>query len=177
GTAENLLANEATPSDDPTQEALSRIYLEDLQQAEQPNREVFRLSSMTRDARESIDGVTDVLSKDPPASSELSPPLPEPRSIVIAGLLMFVALAAVGGGWAIAAVDDRTRALALSPAFGAAALILAGVLLDRLGLRLDGPLVPISGLAVGLAGYFAAWLAAWLPNRKVESTTLPDATT
>lgn len=170
GTAENLLAGQSTPSDDPTQEALSHLYLEDLQRAEQANFKVFRLSSMTSAAGEPVDGVTDVVSKDPPGGSEMSPSLPEPGSILLKGWLMFVAITAIGAGWARTVTRRPDTAFALAPAFGAAALILTGVALDRLGLRLDGPLVPISGLVVGLGGYLAAWLA----ESEVESSSLAD---
>jgi len=170
GTAENLLAGKSTPSEDPTQESLSRIYLEDLQRSEQLDLKIFRLSSMTRSAWQPVDGVTDVVSDDPPVMSQMNPRLPEPDSIMLKGLLMFVAITAIGAGWARTVTRRPDATLALAPAFGAAALILTGVALDRLGLRLDGPLVPISGLAVGLAGY----LAAWLTEREVQSPALAD---
>jgi hypothetical protein len=173
GTAENLLADRPTPSDDPTKDALSRLYWQDLQASALSERTVYRLSSMTREAREPMSGVTDVISDDAPIASQIDPRLPEPRSIVLAGLAMFLALTLIGAGWARTITRESDITLALAPAFGAAALILVGVLLDRLGVRLDGPVVPIAGIAVALGGY----LAAWVSHRKVEPATLTDATT
>ncbi len=59
-------------------------------------------------------------------------------SFVFAGVLTFVLLGAAGFGWAMAATHDAARATALAPAFGLAALILAAIALERIGLPLDG---------------------------------------
>lgn len=61
-----------------------------------------------------------------------------PWSFVLAGTLTFVLLGATGFGWAMTTTHDAARATALAPAFGLAALILAAIALERLGLPLDG---------------------------------------
>jgi branched-subunit amino acid transport protein AzlD len=79
--------------------------------------------------------------------------------IVAAGPLVLLVLFLAGFGWSGFVVRDRTHALALAPAFGTAAIVLGGVVADRLGLRLSSAahgllvltLVTIAGYGVFLA--------------------------
>jgi ABC-type branched-subunit amino acid transport system permease subunit len=75
---------------------------------------------------------------------------------------MLLLLAAIGYGWAAALIrsereDIGFTRLALSPAFGAAALTLVAVVADRIGLRLTGSVPAVVTLLAGLAGYLLAW--------------------
>ena len=65
-------------------------------------------------------------------------------------------LAVLGSGWSVSLVEsDWLERTALAPAFGIAALVVGGVIADRLGLGLTG------GPAVGLVVVVAAlgWAA------------------
>jgi len=76
------------------------------------------------------------------------------RDLLVATALCLLALTAVGLGWARALLDvSASSALALAPAAGAAALILGGLVADRLGVPLAGP------AAIGLAAAIA--LLGW----------------
>jgi hypothetical protein len=59
-------------------------------------------------------------------------------TVALAGPLVLVLLAVAGLGWTSLVVRDPILALALAPAFGAAAVVIGGVIFDRVGLRLDG---------------------------------------
>jgi hypothetical protein len=86
---------------------------------------------------------------------------------VAAGPLVFVVLAVAGFGWSSVVTRDAIRALALGPAFGAAAVTLGGVIADRLGLRLDGAGPGLLVLGVVTAGGYAVLLG--------ERRRAPDA--
>ncbi|HLB62067.1 MAG TPA: hypothetical protein VJN50_04960, partial [Actinomycetota bacterium] len=59
-------------------------------------------------------------------------------------------------GWARWALGSGLPAVALAPAFGAATLMLAGLAIDRMGMRLDGWIGPALAVGVvGLSGYLA----------------------
>ena len=83
-------------------------------------------------------------------------------------------LALAGLGWALALLPPGTRsfeALALSPAFGIAAIIVAGVLLDAVGLRLGGA----GGAVVILVAVLGGAVAGGLRLRKRGLETFPAA--
>lgn len=86
----------------------------------------------------------------------LGPSSPGENAVVTFVVLALVAL--IGYGWARAVTDDAFTAAALAPALGTAALILAGIALERLGVPLSGSVGPtvVSGL-VGIGGYLV-WL-------------------
>lgn len=115
-------------------------------------------------------GVSLVRGPEPPA---LDPP---PRfrfawrDLLTATALCLLALAGVGLGWARALLDvSVTSALALAPAAGAAALILGGLVADRLG-------VPLSGwAAIGFAAVLALLGWAVLGLRRRDSADARDA--
>src|ERR687896_710024 len=88
---------------------------------------------------------------------------------VVAGALAVVALLwIVGYGWARAAMDP-TSAAALAPAFGLAAIALAAIVSERLGLPLDGSAGPTAVSAVAGGGGYVCLL---LLGR--ERTTVTD---
>lgn len=73
-----------------------------------------------------------------------------PGAITFATMSILALLAVLGLGYALASFDDTVTAIATAPAFGAAALTLAAVTLDRLGLRLEG--LGVAFAASALAG-------------------------
>ncbi len=95
----------------------------------------------------------------PPAPEELSVPAVErPRLAALmwwAALLLAV-LAVAGSGWSAALLPGRwTLRAALAPALGMAALVIGGVLADRVGLRLVGSQGAVTALAVTALGWAA----------------------
>ena len=104
-----------------------------------------------------------------PAADTPVPPIPYgPRTIVQGGLLgagTLVVLGLIGLGWAALLLPSRVRSfevMALSPAFGIGALILAGVLLDAAGLRLGG----VGGTVTVLVAAVPGWAAGFLRLRR-----------
>lgn len=93
-----------------------------------------------------------------------------PGAIAIAGLLAFAFLSASGFGWARAATADALDAAALAPSIGAATTILAAVLLDLLGARLDGGAGPIVASAAPGVGGYLAWLVL---QRRARARSAP----
>lgn len=98
-----------------------------------------------------------------PASAPPAPAPLEPMRSVPLGLLAVASLAVLalaGGGWTMALLGRWLRpveAVALAPAVGIAAVVVVGVVLDRLGVRLAGA-GGLAALAVALAsgwGWFA----------------------
>jgi hypothetical protein len=61
-----------------------------------------------------------------------------PGALEALWLAFLAVLALAGGGWAAASVRSGLAAAALAPAFGIAAIVLAGIVADRLGVRLAG---------------------------------------
>ncbi len=80
-----------------------------------------------------------------------------PAGIAISSLLLLAFFGVVGYGWARVAVADGITAAALAPALGAAALVLAAIALERVGLRIDAAAGAwmVSALAGG--GGYLAW--------------------
>jgi hypothetical protein len=93
-----------------------------------------------------------------------------PAGIAVATLLVLVTLGAAGFGWARAAGIDLVDALALAPAFGAGALILAAVLLDVLGVPLSSTGGALAASALGGAGGYLVWL---ILQRRVSPDPAP----
>jgi hypothetical protein len=93
-----------------------------------------------------------------PAAVAVDPLLPSsPGGIALASLAVLAFLEAAGFGWARALVGGSMASVALAPAFGLAATTLAGVVLDRLGLRLDGSVVPTVAALVACGGGYLIW--------------------
>jgi hypothetical protein len=61
-----------------------------------------------------------------------------------------------GAGWARTALSGGVAWIAAAPAFGIAGLVLAGVLVDRLGIRLTGAVPFVLSVAVALGGVLVA---------------------
>jgi hypothetical protein len=78
--------------------------------------------------------------------------------ISIAALATLAVLSVIGLGYARAASDDPIVAIATAPAFGAAAVTLAAVALDRMGLRLESLPVALAASALAALGGLAAFL-------------------
>jgi hypothetical protein len=95
-----------------------------------------------------------------------------PASAPIVGLAtvgILLALTILGLGYTFATFADRTTAIAAAPAFGAAALSLAAVALDALGLRLYDLRVALGATALaGLGG-----VAALVAERRVGAQASP----
>ena len=102
-----------------------------------------------------------------PVADPLEPS--SPAEIGFAALAVFAALVSAGYGWARATSSEPWRALALAPAFGAAAIVVLGITLERTGLSLSGAIGPsvVSVLAGG--GGYVAWFV--LERRAASDTT------
>ena len=180
GSPQNYLAGRPTLDGDPEHDALSRLYLRDVEAA--GGRPLaFLLAPFNRPglgaARQRGDllarGVVLLGPHPRPVSTESDPIRPTSSWwLVVAGLLSFALMAAVGLGWALAVVPRRRPALALAPAFGAAALILAGVALERLGAPLTGAGPPAISAAVGAGGYALAYRRR---RRLLQGEAVPEA--
>jgi hypothetical protein len=93
------------------------------------------------------------------------PPFPTgPRGIVRGGLLAVgtvLILTLIGAGWAVAALPRTLRPfeiLALSPAVGMAALVMAGMVVDAAGFRLGGPGGVVAPFLAAAVGALVAWM-------------------
>jgi len=88
----------------------------------------------------------------PASEGELAPS--SPVAIALSGLAMLGFLWIVGAGWARWTFDGRVAAVASAPAFGVAALTVAALTLERLGVPLDGWWGPaLASALAGLGGY------------------------
>ena len=91
------------------------------------------------------------------------------RSIALATIVIVAMLTFLGLGYASAAFQDSIVAIATAPAFGAAAVTVAAVALDRMGLRLDSTPVALAvSLLAGLGG-----LAAFLVVQRQRDRGAP----
>ncbi|HUF60058.1 MAG TPA: hypothetical protein VMR89_11375 [Actinomycetota bacterium] len=159
GTVPDYFEGRATVRDDPEYDALSRLTLEDVPKEPEPL--VLVLTPFYRG--EDV-GHPRLAQQEPGLwASETLPqfsvavgievlgfgPSP-PYRIALATVGILGLLALLGLGYARAVFDDPVTAFATAPAFGAAALTLAAVTLDRLSLRLEW--VPVALTASALAG-------------------------
>ena len=91
---------------------------------------------------------------------------PQPRSVLVLGLLavaVIVALGLAGSGWSAALVPAGGAVrTSLAPAFGIATLAVLGVLADRAGLRLAGG----GGAAVAAVAALGGWALWWSLRRR-----------
>jgi hypothetical protein len=102
-----------------------------------------------------------------PVADPLEPS--SPAEIAFAALVVFAALGSAGYGWARAASGEPWRALALAPAFGAAAIVVLGVALERAGLALSGAMGPTIVSVIAGGGGYVAWFV-------LERCAAPDTT-
>jgi hypothetical protein len=181
GSPQNWLAGRPTLVGDQQHDALSRLYLRDIRAA--GGRPLaFLLAPFNRPGLAGARAAGDVVARGvvvlgphpAPVVSEVDPVRPTSSWLLVgAGLLSFLLLAAVGLGWALAVVPRRRAALALAPSLGAAALIVAGIALERVGVPLSGAGPPAISAVVGAAGYALAFRRARRDRRQGKS--LPDA--
>jgi hypothetical protein len=172
GTAEDALANRFVPRGDATERATARTLFDDVRPALRSGAPVVAtrdldpagfLSGLGRgDPRIGDDVVLrgprppPNLTRDPP---DRLVPVPAGGMLLLRALAMLAVLALAGVGWArLAAPGGPVAARAgLSPAFGAAALAVLGLVAARAGLPLGGWAGPVVvGVAVAASG--AAWV-------------------
>ena len=165
GTVNDFFDDRPTVRGDPEYDALSRLTLADI--PDEPEPLVLVLGPFYRGnvssphllelgpslwASESL----------PQLSSTISGPFSfVPSSgawITISTLAILATLSVVGLGYASAAFEDPIVAIATAPAFGAAAVTLAAVALDRIGLRLDSTPVAFAASVLSGLGGLAAFL-------------------
>jgi hypothetical protein len=160
GTASDYFAGRPTVRGDPEYDALSRLTLADIPPEPEPL--VLVLSPFYRDG--DIGAIPELTQQEPGLWA--SENLPEysvatgiavlgfgpssPLWISLAAIAILAVLTVLGLGYARASFEDTVTVIATAPAFGAAALTLAAVALDRLGLRLEW--VPVALAASALAG-------------------------
>ena len=160
GTVSDYFAGRPTVRGDPEYDALSRLTLADIPR--DPSSLVFVLEPLYRGGDPGSD--PRLIEHEP--GLWVSESLPEfsvgyvhrplefgPSSslaISSATIAILAVLTVFGLGFALASFEDTVTAFATAPAFGAAALTLTAVALDRLGLRLER--VPAALAASALAG-------------------------
>jgi hypothetical protein len=96
-----------------------------------------------------------------PSRAVVPAPLSGP-AVAVLWIAFLAVLSIAGGGWAASAVRSGLGAAALAPAFGIGGIVMAGIVADRLGVRLTG-----SG-GKGLIGVVAAagWVVFALTRRR-----------
>ncbi|MEX0833118.1 MAG: hypothetical protein WD276_04490 [Actinomycetota bacterium] len=152
GNERRLAQGKPTITGDPTHDALSRLTLEEIKIPSGGMRSESDTSHL-------------VIDESPALSFE-------PRTALLAGVAIFGLLLATGFGWAwVATGGPSADALALSPAFGAAGIIIVGIAADRLGLPLTEFVAVIVSAIVAVGGYLFAFLRGkeppkWVPFRK-----------
>lgn len=92
--------------------------------------------------------------------------IPAPGMIAIASITVLALLWIVGYGWARVWVGAGTTGIALAPAFGLVMTTIAGVVVDRIGFRLDGS---IASTVAGASACACGYLAVLLLERRVRA--------
>ncbi|MEA2581435.1 MAG: hypothetical protein QOE83_2327 [Actinomycetota bacterium] len=174
GTAQNLAGGRPTVRGDPQYDALSRLYFSDMPSTS--DRVSFILTAFDATGATSVPPgfelrAPSVFASAPeelhiPANLEAAPEMRDPlvpsspTGIIFATLAVIALLAVAGAGWASWAVRDPLDVCLSAPAFGTAVMVLAGVVLERLGLPLSGWVGPtvVSALS-GAGGYVLAAVA------------------
>ncbi|MDQ4107790.1 MAG: hypothetical protein M3138_03155, partial [Actinomycetota bacterium] len=160
GAISDYFEGKATMRGDPEYDALSRLTLADIPQEPEPLVLVlapfYRGTDAGADPRliEQEPGLwASERSVDPSVASGIGmlgfgPS--SPLGIALATTAILALLTLLGLGYALVTFDDAVTSIATAPAFGAAAITLVAVALDRIGLRLEG--LSIALLASALAG-------------------------
>jgi hypothetical protein len=179
GTVSDFFEGRATVRGDPEYDALSRLTLDDIPR--EPEALVLVLAPFYRGEDP---GAHPRLAEQEPGlwASETLPeysvaggievlgfgPSP-PFWISLATIAILALLALLGLGYSRAVFDDPVTAIATSPAFGAAAVTLVAVTLDRVGLRLAE--IPVALAASALAGFggFALLVVKGKRNRETPA--------
>ena len=181
GTVTDLFAGRATERGDAEYDALSELTLAAIPGGPEPLVIVlpafYRMRDAASDGRLYEFGGGVLASLDSPFS-----PMPiegdddplrfGPSSgggIALATIVIAAVLTVLGLGYAAAASHDPIVVVATAPAFGAAAVTLAAVALDRMGLRLEStPVALAASLLAGLGG-----LAAFLVVQRQRDREAP----
>lgn len=171
GSLDDLVAGRATERGEQEYDALSRITLADIPEGD---RAIFVAPEWNLDPsplvddrlvtwRAAAEGIDQAAGAEVRSSVPDPRPLPEgddelasssPVAIVFSGLAVLALLWIVGAGWAGWTFDDRVAAAATAPAFGVAALTIAALSLERLGVPFDGWWGPaLASALAGLGGY------------------------
>jgi hypothetical protein len=192
GTLADEQANRPTVRGDEQFDALSRTYLTAIRDAETRTSEnpvTFVLQpfapsefASARDAGLALgDGAVLVHSEDvvagkptPRAYNVLESSSPLMTFATAFGVLALVF--AVGIGWARAAISHPIESFALAPAFGAAALLLGGIVAERLDVALTGAGPPLISAVVAAGGYALWWwrhrhFLRWVRERQAVAQT------
>jgi hypothetical protein len=154
--------------------ALEELTATDLLRAERAAGRPARLFALTpfvdpADAPEEAE----VVEPDPARAANAIDPL-EPASragIAWASVATLALLAVAGYGWARIGLGDPVTAAAAAPAIGAAALILAGVALDAVGVRLGGIPGAVAASALGAGG---GYLLRYVLERRARTRPAPQ---
>jgi hypothetical protein len=168
GTITDYFAGKPTVRGDPEYDALSRLTLADI--PPDPGSLIFVLAPFYRGTEPG----SDPRLIEHEAGLWVSESLPEfsvgyvhrpleigpssPLAIASATIAILLVLTLLGLCYALVSFDDLTTAIATAPAFGAAALTLTAVALDRLGLRLEGLPVALAASALAVLGGLALLL-------------------
>ena len=192
GTLADEQANRPTVRGDEQFDALSRTYLAAIHEAEARTSEdpvTFVLQPFApseyanaRGAGLALgDGAVLVRPQDVVAGTPTPTPYDTLESsspfLTIATAIGMLALVfAVGIGWSRAAISDPVDSFALAPAFGAAALLLAGIVAERLDVALTGAGPPIVSAVVAAGGYTLWWwrrrrFLRWVREREAVAQT------
>jgi hypothetical protein len=187
GTPTDYLANRPTVTGLPQKDALSRVYLSDLQTALKGTSQpplVFLLRSFDYNdfytyASQGhlvapgvlVFGNAPSLSGAAPALDPLNPK--PPWSLTLGGIETFAFLLVVGLGWSTTVCASRITGAALAVPFGMAWVLVSTIVAERLGMPLDAGWIRVLVLAICLAGYLVAWLAR--RKRRGERHAVPDA--
>ena len=91
-------------------------------------------------------------------------------AVAFATVAILLLLGILGLGYAFASFDERVTAIATAPAFGAASLTIAAVLLDLLGLRLAELAVALAASALAGLGGLALFLLVRQRQRDRDAT-------
>lgn len=148
--------------------ALERVGAEDVAEAERRSGRDAVVFDLTPFGAAGDEGAI-VISPDPSVPIESEEPLApsSPGAITFSGVLVLALLWVAGYGWARAGFADPVTAAALAPVSGAAALVLAGIALERLGVPIDGAIGAGVVSAIGGGGGYLVW-------RVLERLTVPD---
>jgi hypothetical protein len=178
GTVTDLLADRPTHIGDPAFDALSDTTLAMIPKRAEAQvivvSEFYRPSDAASDPR-MFDGGGGIYSNIDrcctPGETRGEPLDLKPstsKGIATATIGILILLTLVGFGFSRASFDDGVTALATAPAFGAAALTLTAIALDRIGLRLAS--IPVALAASALAG-LGGFALLFLMKRKRDRET------
>jgi hypothetical protein len=172
GDAEDLLAGRRSPAPDARSEAVARPYWEDVAGLIANRPPVLILQSAAPDQFDAAEGLGATviapgvsLLEGPLPRGPLSPPepLPGPPSVawgLVWGASLLALLGAAGAGWTRVILGPAAEASIVacaSPAAGAGALILGGMIAAESGVRLGGAGGAMTYVAVALGGLALAY--------------------